>query len=139
MHAKTLIVATILLISIPLLIGCGGGKTNNANPNPNPNPTKSDAINTTTLQAVNDVQDQGLVVTCGPGTFEPDATVHIIDPNGTVATGTALSNGQFNLGNWQFPQNFITAIGTTITITQVAPGKTESDPLTMVVQDITQI
>ena len=125
-------VTYMAVIAVLLLLGCGGGGGNN-----NPTPQKSPTPDGTTIQAVVD-PSQFLLITSGAA-FEPGATVHIFDANLAHVSTTADASGAINISNWDFPTGFVKTAGTSVTITQVATGKTESEAITVTIQDITQI
>jgi len=124
------------LLAVLLLVGCGGGGggNNNPNPNPNPNPQKSPTPDGTTVVAIFDTQQMRFSMGSGVGAFEPGATVHVFDPNLDMITTTADGSGAINIVHEDVPPMFINAPGTVLTVTQIAPGNTESDPITTTIQ-----
>lgn len=123
---------TVMVVALAAMLACsscGGGSLtftpgtgNNA-----PQVTKSPSINAGLIYAGPDMFIPQTVIRGQPGAAEPGATLHYISHTGVATSGPAGADGSFEINN--FPFNFDISTGAGITITQTAPGMTESDPV----------
>lgn len=123
-----LLMIFVLVFSALLTVGCsgGGGGGNNAQQSPAPNGAL--------LQAWNNAGAGSWYIMGDDGSCAPNATVRIMDPDGTVVTLTANVGGAFNLSS--APGEFNLAVGSVYQVTQIVSGMTESIPVTVTMQAI---
>jgi hypothetical protein len=102
------------------LAACNGGGGGGAptEKSPLPDPAK--------IVALNDFDTGALTITGDAGAVAPFALVSVADPNGLTLTDSANSVGAFLID--AAPGAFVKTVGITLAVTQIAPGKTQSDP-----------
>lgn len=133
---KTLAVlklTAVACLALALLAGCGGG-TITFGPNPAPGTQESpmpDAGRIWAGWAQNPFTIATFAIRGQAGAVLPNAQVVYRDAGGVTTTGPAGSNGSFEIVN--MPGAFNTAPGTTLFISQIAPGMTESAPVTIII------
>jgi hypothetical protein len=125
----------VMVVSLAAMLACsscGGGSitftpgTGNNNP---PQSTKSPSVDVGKIYAGADMFIPQMVIRGQAGAAEPGATLHYISHTGVSTSGPAGADGSFEISN--FPFNFDIGSGAGITITQTAPGMTESDPVSI--------
>ena len=115
--AISLLLIAVLSCALAACNGGGGGGAPTEK-SPLPDPAK--------IVALNDFDTGALTITGSAGAVAPFALVSVADPNGLTLTDSANSVGAFLIDT--MPGAFIKTVGITLAVTQIAPGKTPSDP-----------
>lgn len=133
MQSPRVAVCLITVAAFSLLImSCGGGGGSSLPaPNPNPNPGTQQPAAQSPVPAESSfifglLNGTQIKLLADPGTFEPGASVEIIDGVGTVAQFSVPADGSLDLSDGDFPPAFDRSVGNTVMMTQTAPGMTES-------------
>ena len=134
-RVKSVIAVLILATGLFVLAGCGGGSitftpgTGVPGTGNNPAPAKSPAVAANLVYAGVDIFTPSMVIRGQAGAAAPFAQINYISHTGVATSGPAGADGSFEIKN--FPNNFDFTSGAPVTLTQVAPNMTESDPVTI--------
>jgi hypothetical protein len=121
----SLLAAGLLLA---LAAGCGGGGNSGQQPNPQLDP--SPQVDAGQITA-NWGAQSGFQVLGGPGAAEPGALLILRDAASNTTSAVANPDGSFEL--LPDPQTFNAVEGSTLTLTQTAPNKAESEAIDILV------